>query len=103
VGSDGNLNLDVNGNAPLGLSAPFIAPRSLQGQARFDLTVNGPPALGSVNGSIQTSNASLSAPNLRVTLQDIAADIRLANNRAQIDLSARSADGGQIKPISRSD
>ena len=97
VGSDGNLNLDVNGNAPLGLSAPFIAPRSLQGQARFDLTVNGPPALGSVNGSIQTSNASLSAPNLRVTLQDIAADIRLSNNRAQIDLSARSADGGQIK------
>ncbi|WP_372989643.1 translocation/assembly module TamB domain-containing protein [Sulfitobacter sp.] len=97
VGNNGNLNLDINGNAPLGLSAPFIAPRSLQGQAAFDLTVNGPPQLGSVSGTIQTSNASLSAPNLRVALQNIAANIRLGDNRAQIDLSADSADGGQLK------
>ena len=97
VGNDGNLNLDVNGNVPLGLSAPFIAPRILQGQARFDLTVSGPPALASVTGTLQTSDASLSAPNLRVSLQNIAADVRLANNRAQIDLTARGADGGQVK------
>ncbi len=97
VGTDGNLNLDINGNAPLGLSAPFIAPRILQGQATFDLSVNGPPQLGSVTGSIRTSNASLSAPNLRIALENIAANIDLGNNRAQIDLSADSVDGGQIK------
>jgi translocation and assembly module TamB len=39
----------------------------------------------------------LSAPNLRVALQNIAANIRLGDNRAQIDLSADSADGGQLK------
>ncbi|WP_373028076.1 translocation/assembly module TamB domain-containing protein [Sulfitobacter sp.] len=97
VGSDGTLNLDINGNAPLGLSAPFIAPRILQGQAAFDLSVNGPAQLGSVSGTIRTSNASLSAPNLRIALKNIAANIDLGNNRAQVDLSAESVDGGQIK------
>ena len=97
VGTDGTLNLDINGNAPLGLSAPFTAPRILQGQAAFDLSVNGPPQLGSVTGTIRTSNASLSAPNLRIALQNIAANIDIGNNRAQLDLSADSVDGGQIK------
>jgi translocation and assembly module TamB len=97
VGSDGTLNLDINGNAPLGLSAPFIAPRILQGQAAFDLSVNGPAQLGSVSGTIRTSNASLSAPNLRIALKNIAANIDLGNNRAQVDLSAENVDGGQIK------
>ncbi len=97
VGTNGDLNLDINGNAPLGLSAPFIAPRSLQGQASFDLSVNGPPQLGSVTGTIQTSDASLSAPNLRIALQNIAATIQLGNNRAQVDLTAQSADGGQLR------
>lgn len=97
VGSDGNLNVDISGTAPLGLSAPFITPRILQGQAAFDLSVNGPAQLGSITGSIRTSDASLSAPNLRIALQNIAANIDLANNRAQIDLSAESAEGGQIK------
>jgi translocation and assembly module TamB len=97
VGSDGTLNLDINGNAPLGLSAPFIAPRILQGQAAFDLSVNPPAQLGSVSGTIRTSNASLSAPNLRIALKNIAANIDLGNNRAQVDLSAENVDGGQIK------
>ncbi|WP_342844620.1 translocation/assembly module TamB domain-containing protein [Sulfitobacter sp. AS59] len=96
VGTDGTVNIDINGNAPLGLSAPFTAPRILQGQATFDLSVNGPPQLGSVTGTIRTSDASLSAPNLRVALQSIAASIDIGNNRAQVDLSADSAEGGQI-------
>jgi translocation and assembly module TamB len=96
VGTDGTLNIDINGNAPLGLSAPFTAPRILQGQATFDLSVNGPPQLGSVTGTIRTSDASLSAPNLRIALQNIAASIDIGNNRAQVDLSADSVEGGQI-------
>ena len=96
VGTDGTLNIDINGNAPLGLSAPFTAPRILQGQAAFDLSVNGPPQLGSVTGTIRTSNASLSAPNLRIALQNIGANINIGNNNAQVDLSAESTEGGQI-------
>ncbi len=96
VNSNGRLNLDVTGNAPLGLSGPFLAPRDLQGQARFDLKVNGPAKLSSVSGSIQASGATFSAPNLRVALQGINAAIRLASNRAQIDLTGEATNGGRI-------
>ena len=97
VGTDARLNLDITGNAPLGLARPFLGSRDLQGQARFDLAVNGPAALSSVTGSIQTSNATLNAPNLRVALEGIAADIRLANSRAQLDVTAQAVNGGAVK------
>ncbi|WP_298861608.1 translocation/assembly module TamB domain-containing protein [uncultured Sulfitobacter sp.] len=96
VGNDGQLNLDINGNVPLGLSGPFIAPRSLQGQARFDLALNGPAELGSLSGTIQTSDATLTAPNLRVALEGINADIALANSRAAIDVTASASGGGTL-------
>ncbi|MGJ8616508.1 MAG: translocation/assembly module TamB domain-containing protein [Sulfitobacter sp.] len=97
VNGDGTLNLDVAGSAPLGLSKPFIAPRDLQGQARFDLEINGPAQLSSVTGTIQASGATLSAPNLRVTLRNMAADVRLANNRAQLDVTADATNGGRLR------
>ena len=96
VGNDGQLNLDISGNAPLGLSGPFIAPRSLQGQARFDLALNGPAELGSLSGTIQTSDATLTAPNLRVGLEGINANIAFANSRATIDITANASGGGTL-------
>ena len=96
VGNDGNLNLEILGDAPLGLSAPFIAPRSLQGLTRFDIRVDGPPALNSVSGSITTAGASFSAPNLRVVFEDIAADIQLADSAAQLNVTAQASSGGGL-------
>jgi translocation and assembly module TamB len=97
VNADGTLNIGLAGTAPLGLSRPFIAPRNLQGQARFDLTVDGPAELSSVNGTVQTTNATLSAPNLRVALENIVATITLARNRANVDMRANALNGGQIQ------
>ncbi|SDF78210.1 translocation/assembly module TamB domain-containing protein [Sulfitobacter delicatus] len=97
VNPDGTLNLDISGNAPLGLSRPFLAPRDLQGRAEFDLTINGPPALTSVSGRISTSGATFTAPNLRVALRGIDADLQLGNNRAQVNVSAQAVDGGQLQ------
>lgn len=97
VNPNGTLNLDIDGTAPLGLSRPFIAPRSLQGQARFDLSVNGPPALSSVTGTIQSNNAALSAPNLRLALDGIVANIRLARNRANLDITGNAVSGGRLR------
>ncbi len=97
VNPGGQVNLDVTGSAPLGLSRPFLGDRDLQGQAQFDLAVNGPAALSSVTGTIRTSNASFSAPNLRITLEGINADIRLANSRAQLDVTGRATNGGQLR------
>ncbi len=96
VGNNGQLDMIINGNAPLGLAGPFIAPRSLQGQAQFDLTLNGPAALESLSGTIQTSNATLTAPNLRVGLEGINATINLGASRALIDVTARGSSGGRL-------
>ncbi|AXI41829.1 translocation/assembly module TamB domain-containing protein [Sulfitobacter sp. SK011] len=96
VNGNGTLDLDVAGTAPLGLSKPFIAPRDLQGQARFDLAINGPAQLSSVTGTIQTSDATLSAPNLRIAMRNMVADVRLANNRAQLDVTADAINGGRL-------
>ncbi|MGJ5621322.1 translocation/assembly module TamB domain-containing protein [Sulfitobacter sp. MF3-043] len=96
VNGNGTLDLDVAGTAPLGLSKPFIAPRDLQGQARFDLAINGPAQLSSVTGTIQTSDATLSAPNLRIAMRNMVADVRLSNNRAQLDVTADAINGGRL-------
>jgi len=96
VGNDGNLDIDARGSAPLGLAGPFIAPRSLQGQANFEISVDGPAELASVRGTLRTSGASLTAPNLRLGLEDINATIDLANSRAAIDLTANSTSGGGL-------
>ena len=96
VGTDGTLNLDVQGTAPLGLAQPFLAPRVLTGIARFDLSVNGPPALSSVSGTVRTSGATLTDPSLRISLNNIDGTVRLDNSRAEIDLTANAVDGGGL-------
>ena len=96
VGNDGNLNIDINGNAPLGLSRPFIAPRSLQGQARFDLRLDGPAGLDALSGTVQTTGATFTAPNLRVGLEGINATVQLNNNTAVLDVTANATGGGNL-------
>ncbi|MGB3244857.1 MAG: translocation/assembly module TamB domain-containing protein [Sulfitobacter sp.] len=97
VNENGTLDLDINGSAPLGLSRPFIAPRNLQGQARFDLALNGPAALSSLSGTIQASDASLTAPNLRAAIRGITANIQLANSRAVLDITGAPVNGGSLR------
>jgi len=96
VANDGQLALSAAGDLPLALANPFITPRSLQGQARFDLRVDGPAALGSVSGRITASNGRLSAPNFRVALTGINADVALASGRAEVDVTGDVSSGGRI-------
>ncbi len=96
VGDDGRLDIGINGTAPLGLSAPFIAPRVLNGIAAFDLTVDGPPTLDSLSGTISTSDGMLTVPNARLALEQVAADIRLGNSRATFDITGNATSGGRL-------
>jgi translocation and assembly module TamB len=59
--------------------------------------VNGPAALSSLSGTIQTSNASLSAPTLRLALTDIAGTVQLGRNRANLNVSANASNGGRLR------
>lgn len=96
IADNGTLDLTAQGSVPLGLAGPFIAPRNLQGQAQFDLAVQGPPALNSVSGTIRVDDATLSAPNLRFALEGIDATVRLASGRANLDVSGVAGQGGRV-------
>ncbi|MGB3408187.1 MAG: translocation/assembly module TamB domain-containing protein [Jannaschia sp.] len=96
VAAGGRLDLAVSGGAPLGLANGILAPRRLAGVAAFDLTVNGPPGLQSVSGTVRTSGAALSLPTLRNGLEPVDATITLSGGRAQIDVTAGLQTGGSI-------
>ncbi|RBI86202.1 hypothetical protein DRV85_05450 [Rhodosalinus halophilus] len=96
VANDFRLDLSVRGTAPLGLANVLLATQRVEGVARFDLRVSGPPRLSSVSGRITTEGARLSAPTLRLTLDPIRATVALSGGRADLDVTARPSDGGRI-------
>lgn len=96
VTNDGTLALQVSGEAPLGLANTFIAPRQISGLARFDLSVNGPPALRSISGPVTISGARLAAPTLGQAVEDISGSVALGGGTARIDLAGTLAAGGGV-------
>lgn len=96
VGTDGRLNLSVDGSAPLGLANGALAPQRLTGVARFDIDVNGAPGLDAVSGTITTSGAALTVPSVQNGLETIDATIQLRGGAAQIALTAAPQTGGRI-------
>ncbi|MFP4451114.1 MAG: translocation/assembly module TamB domain-containing protein, partial [Rhodosalinus sp.] len=96
VANDFRLDLALRGNAPLGLANAALAPRRIEGTARFDLRVAGPPQLSSVSGQITTQGARLTAPTQRLTFEAIDGSVTLDRGRATLDVTTRSGDGGRI-------
>ncbi|MGR3496936.1 translocation/assembly module TamB domain-containing protein [Citreimonas sp.] len=92
----GQVNLSVNGTAPLALANPFIAPRTLEGTARLDLDINGPPALSSVSGTVTTADGQLALPTLRLALENIDGTARLSGASATVDLTSDLSTGGTL-------
>jgi len=94
-------NLALNGSLPLGLLNRRLKPNSMQGNAQFDLRLDGPLALASLGGQVRTSGARLSLPGLRNALTGIDAVISLANSSAEIQTSATVASGGALSATGR--
>ncbi len=90
-----DVDLKIAGSAPLGLSAPFLRPRSLTGDLGFDLAVRGAPSLAAVSGTVTTTDAKFTAPNLRIALQNIATTVSLSEGLANIDVGADILSGGR--------
>ncbi len=97
IGPAGRLDLRASGAAPLGLANVAIAPRRIEGTARFDVALRGPAALSSLSGRIEAQDARLAAPNLGYSLQDIDAVIEVTGGRAQLALTAQVASGGRLR------
>jgi len=89
-------NLALTGQGPLALANGLIAPRSLDGTLGFDLAVNGPLALSSVSGQMNSTGARLVAPNLNLVLENIALEAALRGNTVQVNLQGDKQQGGRI-------
>lgn len=104
IAPDGQrVNLTLQGNAPLSLANDRLRPNSITGILSYDLAVNGPPALSSVSGTLNTQNARVVLPGPRLALGDLGATLRLSGGQAQVQAQASLSSGGQVSltgPIS---
>ncbi len=96
VASANAIDVTAQGSVPLALATPLIAPRSLQGMARFDLRHSGAASLGNLSGQISTRGARLSAPTVAVALNGLDADVTLTGGRAQISAQGDVSTGGLV-------
>lgn len=96
ISQGGQLNLNIDGSAPLALANTAIEPRRLSGTANINLSVNGPPQLSSVGGQVTFTDGRLAAPTLGQALTDIGGQISLGGGRAQINLRTNVEDGGRV-------
>lgn len=89
-----SLGLSVTGQAPLQLVNPFIAPQSVQGDARFDLRIDGPPGLEALTGQVNFAGARAALPEIGYALEDLDGAIDLRAGRAGITLSGSTGGEG---------
>ncbi|MCB1336573.1 MAG: translocation/assembly module TamB domain-containing protein [Maritimibacter sp.] len=89
-------DLDLAGRLPLAIANESIAPQQLAGMAAFDLTLNGPLALGSVAGTVKLDGARAAVPTAGLALDPLNGSVALAGGRADVNLSGRVSSGGRI-------
>jgi len=95
-GAGQRANLVINGTLPLVLANGLTRPNLLGGTAGFELALNGPIQLTSLSGLIDTSTARLTMPNLSLSLDPIAASVRLSDGQAFVEASAPVSSGGLL-------
>ena len=90
-------DLAIVGTGQAGLANPFIAPRVVEGPARFDLRLTGPLQMTSLSGRISVTDGRLSDPKFRFALEKIEALASLEAGKATISTSTRLSTGGRMQ------
>ncbi|MEO1109225.1 MAG: translocation/assembly module TamB domain-containing protein [Pseudomonadota bacterium] len=90
----GTADLRAQGGLNLGIANVFLTPNKIEGSARFDLALQGEPALESLRGSITTSGTSFAIPTAGQTVTGISGSVDLAQSRATISLNGGMRAGG---------
>ena len=93
---DGAVDLALSGSLPLALADRFITPRSVRGTARFDLTLDGPPALSSLGGTLSTDGARVSLPSLGMVLEGLELTTNISGSRLSLSGSSAIQPGGRM-------
>ncbi len=91
-----DLDMRLTGTFPMGVANKFITPRSVQGNANFDLTLQGPPGLDALNGTLTANRARLALPKLQMAVDDITAKVDLVGGQAQLDVGGELRSGGRL-------
>ncbi|MEM1362762.1 MAG: translocation/assembly module TamB domain-containing protein [Pseudomonadota bacterium] len=93
---DGTVDIAITGEVPLLIADPFITPRSIVGDAAVDLALKGAPGIEALSGSVTINGARFSDPATRLVLENIALQLGVADQSANIDLTSELSTGGQI-------
>ncbi|MGR3506268.1 MAG: translocation/assembly module TamB domain-containing protein [Paracoccaceae bacterium] len=97
VAPDGQqVDVTLQGSAPLSLANARLRPNSVAGVLSYDLAVNGAPALSSVSGTLSTQGARVVIPAAGLALADLGATVRLSSGRAQIEAQSNLSSGGRL-------
>ena len=88
--------LTVAGSADAALANAFLGPVAMRGPLRFDLAVNGRPALQAVSGVVSLADGRVTLANPPFAFSGIAARVNLAAGQATLDLRAPSDAGGVV-------
>ncbi|TRD21687.1 translocation/assembly module TamB domain-containing protein [Palleronia caenipelagi] len=89
--------LTATGTAPLRLVNPFLGNRSLAGDARYDLRLNGPLDLDALAGTVQLADVRYVDPKLSLVLNDISGSGQISGGRITVDLTANKQEGGRLR------
>ena len=99
------VNISLTGSAPLALANAQLRGQALSGLLRFDLAVDGAPALASVSGRLDVENARLALPAQGIAITGIGGQVTLASGRAQVGIEGSLSSGGRLSvsgPVSLS-
>ncbi|WP_428928107.1 translocation/assembly module TamB domain-containing protein [Marinibacterium sp. SX1] len=94
--SAGTADVTARGQALLTAANAFIAPMAVDGPARFDLRLNGQPALNALSGTIDLPGTRIAIPQVYGQIDPLSGRISMNGGSAQIDLQGRWADGGSF-------
>ncbi len=89
-------DLAITGTAQAALANPFISPRTISGPLRFDLRLEGPPALRSLSGRVALSDGGWRLPSCMSRFRGSPPRPCCRRGRATVTADAASAAGGRI-------
>ncbi|UWQ92256.1 translocation/assembly module TamB domain-containing protein [Rhodobacteraceae bacterium M382] len=93
----GTADMTAKGQLRLDAANLFIKPNTVKGIAEFDLALKGTPSLDALSGTITTGGTSLALPGAKQSINDLAADVRLAASTATVQVSGVSRNGGNFQ------
>ncbi|SLN33180.1 Translocation and assembly module TamB [Aquimixticola soesokkakensis] len=98
LGADvSSADLAITGTAPLGLANRYTDTVSVTGAAAFNLRLDGPLALSSLAGTVNSSDARVTLPAMGYGFNFPSAQITLSGGRSTLNVTARSDDGGRFE------